>query len=190
MEARAAALRRAEAAHGEHEARTGEADPNWPDWYAEYMVREQAGEELPEGEGELARLLPAPSHLLGLLRDVLELVRVQPVDELEQRRPAGGRRRVRQPLADCSREVVLLADPGAVGEGVAATLALEQAALHQPVHHGLDGVVRRAPSGRLLLTDIVHARLPQPPDGGHDLRLEVPANVQFGASTGRHPARV
>jgi len=43
----AEALRRAAAAHGEHEARTGQADPNWPDWYAEYMVREQAGEELP-----------------------------------------------------------------------------------------------------------------------------------------------
>ncbi|MGZ4334918.1 MAG: VOC family protein [Gaiellaceae bacterium] len=43
----AQALRRAEAAHGEHEKRTGEADENWPDWYAEYMVREQAGEELP-----------------------------------------------------------------------------------------------------------------------------------------------
>jgi catechol 2,3-dioxygenase-like lactoylglutathione lyase family enzyme len=42
------ALRRAEAAHGRHEARTGRADPNWPDWYAEYMVREQAGEELPQ----------------------------------------------------------------------------------------------------------------------------------------------
>jgi catechol 2,3-dioxygenase-like lactoylglutathione lyase family enzyme len=42
------ALQRAAAAHGEHEARTGEADPNWPAWYAEYMVREQAGEELPE----------------------------------------------------------------------------------------------------------------------------------------------
>jgi predicted enzyme related to lactoylglutathione lyase len=41
------ALQRAEAAHGEHEARTGQADPNWPDWYAEYMVREQAGAELP-----------------------------------------------------------------------------------------------------------------------------------------------
>jgi len=35
------------AAHGQHEKRTGAADPNWPDWYAEYMVREQAGEELP-----------------------------------------------------------------------------------------------------------------------------------------------
>jgi catechol 2,3-dioxygenase-like lactoylglutathione lyase family enzyme len=43
----AAALRRAAAAHGEHEKRTGQADENWPDWYAEYMVREQAGEELP-----------------------------------------------------------------------------------------------------------------------------------------------
>jgi catechol 2,3-dioxygenase-like lactoylglutathione lyase family enzyme len=42
------ALRRAAAAHGKHEARTGQADPNWPDWYAEYMVREQAGEELPK----------------------------------------------------------------------------------------------------------------------------------------------
>jgi catechol 2,3-dioxygenase-like lactoylglutathione lyase family enzyme len=43
----ASALRRAEAAHGEHEKRIGAADANWPDWYADYMVREQAGEELP-----------------------------------------------------------------------------------------------------------------------------------------------
>ena len=42
------ALRRAAAAHGQHEARTGQADPNWPDWYAEYMAREQSGEELPK----------------------------------------------------------------------------------------------------------------------------------------------
>ena len=41
------ALRRAAAAHGEHEKRTGAADANWPDWYAEYMVAEGAGEELP-----------------------------------------------------------------------------------------------------------------------------------------------
>ena len=41
------ALRRAAAAHGEHEKRIGDADANWPDWYAEYMVRERAGEELP-----------------------------------------------------------------------------------------------------------------------------------------------
>ena len=27
--------------------RIGEADPNWPDWYAEYMVREQSGATLP-----------------------------------------------------------------------------------------------------------------------------------------------
>ena len=39
----ASALRRAAAAHGRHEERTGEADPNWPDWYAEYMVRERTG---------------------------------------------------------------------------------------------------------------------------------------------------
>jgi catechol 2,3-dioxygenase-like lactoylglutathione lyase family enzyme len=44
----ASALRRAAAAHGQQEARTGQADPNWPDWYAEYMVREQAGKELPQ----------------------------------------------------------------------------------------------------------------------------------------------
>jgi hypothetical protein len=44
----AQALRRAEAAHGEHEKRIGKADPNWPDWYAQYMVREQAGETLPQ----------------------------------------------------------------------------------------------------------------------------------------------
>ena len=44
----ASALRRAEAAHGEHEKRTGERDANWPDWYAKYMVAEQAGTELPQ----------------------------------------------------------------------------------------------------------------------------------------------
>ncbi|PQP23868.1 glyoxalase [Rhodococcus opacus] len=41
------ALIRAAIAHGEHETRTGAADPNWPDWYAAYMVAEQAGTELP-----------------------------------------------------------------------------------------------------------------------------------------------
>ena len=41
------AMRRASVAHGEHEKRTGGYDENWPDWYAQYMVREQAGEELP-----------------------------------------------------------------------------------------------------------------------------------------------
>jgi catechol 2,3-dioxygenase-like lactoylglutathione lyase family enzyme len=44
----AGALRRAAAAHGEHEKRIGAADANWPDWYAEYMVREQSGEDLPQ----------------------------------------------------------------------------------------------------------------------------------------------
>ena len=42
------AMRRAAAAHGEHEKRIGAADPNWPDWYAGYLVAEQAGTELPE----------------------------------------------------------------------------------------------------------------------------------------------
>jgi len=44
----AAALRRAGAAHGEHEKRTGgKHDENWPDWYAEYLVAEQSGKDLP-----------------------------------------------------------------------------------------------------------------------------------------------
>ena len=43
----ASAFRRTEAAHGEHEKRTGQRDANWPDWYAAYMVAEQSGAELP-----------------------------------------------------------------------------------------------------------------------------------------------
>ena len=43
----AAAMRRAETAHAEHEKRTGMRDANWPDWYAEYMVADQSGRELP-----------------------------------------------------------------------------------------------------------------------------------------------
>jgi len=42
------AMRRASVAHGKHEARTGQADANWPDWYASYMVAEQSGKELPQ----------------------------------------------------------------------------------------------------------------------------------------------
>jgi catechol 2,3-dioxygenase-like lactoylglutathione lyase family enzyme len=43
----AEAMRRASVAHGEHEKRIGQADENWPAWYAEYMVAERAGTELP-----------------------------------------------------------------------------------------------------------------------------------------------
>jgi catechol 2,3-dioxygenase-like lactoylglutathione lyase family enzyme len=43
----ASAFRRASAAHGQHEKRIGASDPNWPDWYAKYMVAEQTGAELP-----------------------------------------------------------------------------------------------------------------------------------------------
>jgi catechol 2,3-dioxygenase-like lactoylglutathione lyase family enzyme len=39
----AAALRRAAAAHDEHEKRTGGQDANWPDWYAAHIMREQTG---------------------------------------------------------------------------------------------------------------------------------------------------
>jgi catechol 2,3-dioxygenase-like lactoylglutathione lyase family enzyme len=44
----ASAFRRAGAAHGQHEKRTGQRDENWPDWYAAYMVAEQSGTELPQ----------------------------------------------------------------------------------------------------------------------------------------------
>ena len=44
----ASALRRAARAHGEHEARTGQRDEKWPDWYAAYMVAEQSGAKLPQ----------------------------------------------------------------------------------------------------------------------------------------------
>lgn len=43
----AGALRRAAAAHGQHEAQVRQPDPNWPEWYAEYLAREQSGEALP-----------------------------------------------------------------------------------------------------------------------------------------------
>lgn len=41
------ALIRAAIAHGEHEKRIGAEDPDWPQWYAAYMVAERAGTELP-----------------------------------------------------------------------------------------------------------------------------------------------
>lgn len=43
----ASAMRRAAAAHGEHEKRNGQRDANWPEWYAAYIAAEQAGTELP-----------------------------------------------------------------------------------------------------------------------------------------------
>jgi catechol 2,3-dioxygenase-like lactoylglutathione lyase family enzyme len=43
----ASAMIRASTAHAEHEKRIGHADADWPDWYARYMVAEQAGAELP-----------------------------------------------------------------------------------------------------------------------------------------------
>jgi len=44
----AAAMRRAEKAHGEHEKRIGQRDAQWADWYAEYMAAEQSGAKLPQ----------------------------------------------------------------------------------------------------------------------------------------------
>jgi catechol 2,3-dioxygenase-like lactoylglutathione lyase family enzyme len=42
------AMRRAEAAHGEHEKLLGQRDADWPSWYAEYMIAEQSGKPLPK----------------------------------------------------------------------------------------------------------------------------------------------
>jgi len=47
----AQALRRAADAHGKHEEQIGHADPDWPDWYAQYMAQEQAGRPAPAGQG-------------------------------------------------------------------------------------------------------------------------------------------
>jgi catechol 2,3-dioxygenase-like lactoylglutathione lyase family enzyme len=44
----AGAMRRASAAHGEHEKRNGQRDANWSEWYAAYMAAEQAGAGLPK----------------------------------------------------------------------------------------------------------------------------------------------
>jgi catechol 2,3-dioxygenase-like lactoylglutathione lyase family enzyme len=44
----ASAMRRAAAAHDEHERRVGQKDANWPDWYAAYMVAEASGAKLPK----------------------------------------------------------------------------------------------------------------------------------------------
>jgi hypothetical protein len=44
VDALADALRRASAAHDEHEKDIGHADPDWPSWYARYMADESAGQ--------------------------------------------------------------------------------------------------------------------------------------------------
>jgi catechol 2,3-dioxygenase-like lactoylglutathione lyase family enzyme len=44
----AGALRRAEVAHSQHEAQTGQSDKNWSEWYASYMIAEQQGTALPK----------------------------------------------------------------------------------------------------------------------------------------------
>ncbi len=44
------ALTRAAAAHGVHEAETGEADPDWPIWYSAYIDQEQNNQGSKPGE--------------------------------------------------------------------------------------------------------------------------------------------
>ena len=56
----ASAMRRAEAAHGEHEKRTGQHDANWPDWYAAYIVAEAGRQGIARVSDEgVARRMPA-----------------------------------------------------------------------------------------------------------------------------------
>lgn len=43
----ASALRRAAAAHGQHEKRVAGDHSDWPEWYAAYMAAEQSGADLP-----------------------------------------------------------------------------------------------------------------------------------------------
>ena len=54
----ARALARAADAHGQHEKQIGHPDPGWPDWYAAYLEREQAG---PGGEQAGPGPEPAPA---------------------------------------------------------------------------------------------------------------------------------
>lgn len=42
------AMRRAAAAHGEHQKRIGHRDDDWLDWYAAYIIAEQSGKPLPQ----------------------------------------------------------------------------------------------------------------------------------------------
>ena len=51
VQALAAALRRAEEAHGKYEKEIGAPDPDWPDWYAAYMLNEQTEPSDATGQG-------------------------------------------------------------------------------------------------------------------------------------------
>jgi hypothetical protein len=48
VEQLAALLRDAEAAHGQYEASLGHADPDWPSWYAQYMLKQIAAVQASE----------------------------------------------------------------------------------------------------------------------------------------------
>jgi hypothetical protein len=75
----ASALRRAAEAHGRHEDAIGHPDPGWPDWYAAYLERQQAGPEHKVGPpavrgGGLVPVAVVPSRteaelIAGMLRD-------------------------------------------------------------------------------------------------------------------------
>jgi hypothetical protein len=58
-----ARFRRAAAAHGKHEKRIGKANANWPDCYAEYLVKERTGEELPQRKTIFSIHIPLGFHI-------------------------------------------------------------------------------------------------------------------------------
>ena len=57
------AMRRAEAAHGEHEKRTGQRDADWPTWYAAYIVARERSRTPEEAAKDAALHMEAPRHL-------------------------------------------------------------------------------------------------------------------------------
>jgi catechol 2,3-dioxygenase-like lactoylglutathione lyase family enzyme len=81
----AQAMIRAAKAHEQHEKRTGQSDANWPYWHAEYMVREQSGEELPqinnhEGGTRIFRRPPNYDRPTGYRDDTLDQVSRDPAE--------------------------------------------------------------------------------------------------------------
>src|SRR5262249_1957228 len=94
-------------------------------------------------------------------------------DELRERDLAGLGRGAAERVLHRARQVFGLAEPRRVDDDVALAAAAEQAALGKPVEDGLHRVVRALMMGRQRLADLLDGAVLEPPDGGHDLRLEL-----------------
>lgn len=75
----AVALRSAAAAHGKHEQEIGHPDPDWPDWYAQYMVDEQGGSAMAHATTDLSRRTPQQ-----LLAHHGQAMRAEDLDAIQQ----------------------------------------------------------------------------------------------------------